>query len=70
MSDDKKYESQEIKIRKGQALNLAVADAISLGRQKDVMYIYERFLFYYEVAAKLQSSDIELIQEVLNTKGA
>jgi len=59
-------DSQETKIRKGQAFNLAVNDSISKQKQTDVKYIYQQFIYYYELAGIVQSSDLEMIQEVLN----
>lgn len=59
-------DTQEMKIRKGQALNLAVNDAVANGKQNDGLYIYQQFLYYFELASLLQSSDLELIHEVLN----
>lgn len=65
-SDTKKFESQESKIRKGQAFNLSVNDAISLGKQGDVKYIYQQFIYYHNLADIVQSSDLDMIAEVLN----
>lgn len=59
-------ESQETKIRRGQAFNLAVNDSISQGKQSDVKYIYQQFIYYYSLAEIVQSSDLDMIQEVLN----
>jgi hypothetical protein len=59
-------ESQESKIRKGQAYNLAVNDAISSGRQGDGKYIYQQFIYYHNLATVVQSSEMDMIQEVLN----
>ncbi len=59
-------ETQETKIRRGQAFNLAVNDSISLRKQKDVKYIYQQFIYYYNLAEIVQSSDLDMIQEVLN----
>lgn len=59
-------ESQETKIRRGQAFNLSVNDSISLGKQNDPRYIYQQFIYYYSLAEIVQSSDLDMIQEVLN----
>lgn len=59
-------DTQETKIRKGQAFNLSVNDAISQQKQNDPRYIYQQFIYYYELAGIVQSSDLEMIQEVLN----
>lgn len=61
-------DTQETKIRKGQAFNLAVNDAISSESQNDVKYIYKRFLYYYNLAEIVQGSDIDLIQTAINNK--
>lgn len=44
---------------KGQAINLAVHDAIAIGRHEDITYIVGRYLHYYELADKLQNMSIE-----------
>lgn len=59
-------ESHELKIRKGQAFNLAVNDAIHNNEHNNAKYIYERFVWYYNLADIVQGSDIDMIQEVLN----
>jgi len=59
-------ESQETKIRRGQAFNLAVNDAISKLRQDDPKYIYQQFIYYYNLADIVQGSDLDMIQSVLN----
>lgn len=59
-------ESQESKIRKGQAYNLAVNDAISKGQQNDPKYIYQQFIYYHSLADIVQGSDLDMIAEVLN----
>lgn len=59
-------DSQETKIRKGQAFNLAINDAISKSRQHDPKYIYQQFIYYYNLADIVQGSDLDIIQEVLN----
>jgi hypothetical protein len=59
-------ESQETKIRKGQAFNLAVNDAINSGKQSDPRYIYQQFIYYHNLADIVQGSDLDMIQQVLN----
>lgn len=61
-------DTQENKIRKGQAFNLAVNDAVTKGRENDPTYIYKRFVYYYDLAAIVQGSDLDLIQQVINSK--
>lgn len=59
-------ESQESKIRKGQAFNLAVNDSISKGESGNPKYIYQQFIYYYNLADIVQGSDLDMIQSVLN----
>jgi hypothetical protein len=61
----KKVESQEVKIRKGQAFNLAVAQAIHEGKAEDRKYIYQQYLKFYDMASLLQSTDIQDLKTVL-----
>ena len=60
-------DTQETKIRKGQSYNLAMADAIHNNRENDVKHIYKRFIFYYELGGILQGSDLDMIQEVVDS---
>lgn len=53
---------------KGQATNLAAADARKNNRESDVKYIYQRHVFWLTVCEALQGSDLEMIQEVINNK--
>lgn len=59
-------DSQEMKVRKGQAFNLAVNDAISVSKQDDAKYIYARFIWYYNMANVVQGSDLDMIASVLD----
>ena len=59
-------ESQETKIRRGQAFNLAVNDAISSGKQSDPRYIYQQFIYYHNLADIVQASDLDMISSVLD----
>lgn len=59
-------ESQETKIRRGQAFNLAVNDAISKGESGNPKYIYQQFIYYYNLADIVQGSDLDMIASVLN----
>lgn len=52
-------------VRKGQAYNLAVHDAIHEGEACNPGYIYKRFIYYYSIGDALQGSNIEMIQEVI-----
>lgn len=59
-------ESQETKIRRGQAFNLAVNDAIASGEARNPKYIYQQFIYYYNLADIVQGSDLDMIASVLN----
>lgn len=59
-------DTQETKIRKGQAFNLAVADAIKNNQEESPKYIYKRFMYYYSLADVVQGSDHDLILQVIN----
>lgn len=60
-------DTQETKIRKGQAFNLSVADAIHSGNENNPKYIYKKFIYYYSLADVVQGSDIDMIQEVVDS---
>ena len=47
-------DNHELKIRKGQAYNLAVAAAISKGKATDPKEIFALFQFYYNMGDVLQ----------------
>lgn len=47
------------KIRRGQAVNLSIQDAIHHGKENDKTYILKRFIYYYEFAELLQHVDME-----------
>lgn len=55
----------EVKIRKGQCMNLAVAWAIENGKDSDTQAIYEKALYFYDIICVFQDSKIEEIREVL-----
>lgn len=57
-----------VRAARGQAYNLAVHDAISNKKENDPKYIYSRFVYYYSIGDALQSSDLELIQEVIDSR--
>ncbi len=52
-----------VRAARGQAVNLAVQDAIAQGKQEDNNYICTRFLHYYKLAALLQEIDLEDLQK-------
>jgi len=55
----------EEKVRKGQAYNLAVAEAIHKEKTDDTQFIYERFIRYYELGGLLQRHTVDEIKEAL-----
>lgn len=59
--------TQEEKIRRGQAYNLAVADAIHNSQENSPKYIYKRFIYFHQLADVVQGSDFELIQQVIDS---
>lgn len=60
MSDD-----YNIRAAKGQAFNLAVHEAVAAGKGKDTKYIYENFIYYYELGQLVQSANLEELREAL-----
>ncbi len=52
----------------GQAINLAAADARNNNRENDVPYIYKRYLIWTDICNAIQSSELELIEEVINKR--
>ncbi len=52
----------------GQAINLAAADAREHSKESDVSYIYRRYVFWSALCEVIQSSDIDMIQEVIGNK--
>ncbi len=54
--------------RKGQAINLAVADALHNKEENNPGFIYKKYVYYYSIAEAIQGSDIEMIQEVINNQ--
>ena len=57
--------SQEDKIRRGQAYNLAVAAAIQEGKATDKKEIFSYFNFYYELGKLCQTYSMDEIKELL-----
>lgn len=57
--------SQEEKIRRGQAFNLAVSAAITEGKATDKKEIFSFFTFYYELSKLAQTYSIEEIEEYI-----
>ena len=59
--------SNEINQRmaKGQALNLAVSDALASNKGQDTRYILTQYIRYYSLSNLVQSASIEEIKEEL-----
>lgn len=55
--------THEEKIRRGQAFNLAVQEAISLKEQDNVYTITKLFVKYYDLADALQKADLEALRK-------
>lgn len=51
---------------KGLAYNNATADARTVGKESDKNYILNRYIFHRNLSALCQSSDDDMIMEVLN----
>ncbi len=60
-------DTQETKIRKGQAFNLAVMDCVHNSLENSPKHIYKKFIYYYSLADVIQGSDIDMIQEVVDS---
>ena len=63
-----KEDNTEMKIRKGQAFNLAVQTAIADGKHHDTEYVTRLFLKYVQFAGILQKSSVPELQEAMNSK--
>jgi len=50
----------------GQAINLAVADALHHGQENNPKYIYTKVLYYSQIADAVQNSDADMLKEVIN----
>lgn len=55
-------------VRKGQAFNLAVHDAVHANQAENPKYIYKKFIYYYSIGDALQGSDMAMIQEVVDNR--
>ena len=60
MSDD-----FNMRAAKGQAMNLAVQQAITEGKADDTRHIYSLYVKYYELGQLLQSASLDDIKDVL-----
>jgi len=61
-------DSTETKIRKGQAMNLAVSWAIQEGKSQDTKEIYKKALYFIDIINIFQEATIEELTEILNEK--
>ncbi len=52
----------------GQAINLAAQDARHVNRLDDVNYLYMRYLIWTDICTAIQSSDLDMIEEVINNR--
>lgn len=55
--------SMNDKIATGQAYNLAVHDAVAVGKAEDTTYILKKFLRYYDLGKILQEYNIEDLRQ-------
>ncbi len=66
-------DNTEIKIRKGQAMNLAISAAISKERTEDIEYIFTKALFFMDIIEEFQQLDhdglVSLIEDFNRAKG-
>ena len=62
---EKKFVNQETKIRKGQALNMAVSAAVKDDKSKDTKFIYEMALYYESVITVYQEANSEELAHIL-----
>lgn len=60
-----KSEYSNVRAARGQALNLAVNEAISIGKAEDNKYILKRFLHYYNLSNLIQSVSLEDLEKEL-----
>lgn len=54
-----------VRAAKGQAINLAVADALKNNLENNPKYIYKKFLYYEKLAEVLQGSDKDMILDIV-----
>lgn len=59
------YNDTELKIRKGQAYNLAVMTACAEGKSQDSEYIAKQFLRHMEFANLLQKTNLEQLENII-----
>lgn len=66
-SFEDRTDTQEMKIRKGQAYNCAIASAASLGKLDDTKFICKEFLRHLQFANFLQKAKVEDLVTALDT---
>lgn len=57
-----------VRAQRGQAMNLAVHDAIENKQENNPKYIYKKYIYYLQLGDILQGSDTDLIQQVIDSK--
>jgi len=53
---------------RGQAMNLAVHEAVHKGKENDMNYILERYVHYIDLGSIIQGLDIEELKSELSSK--
>ena len=53
--------------KKGQAVNLAIHDAVKHGEENNPKYIYKKYIYYLQLADIITGSDTDLIQQVIDS---
>jgi len=64
---DSNLDSQELKIRKGQAYNCAINSAAALGKLNDTKFICKEFLRHLQFANFLQKTRVEDLVNALDS---
>lgn len=61
-----KDDNYEMKVRKGQAYNLAVQSAIQAGKEDDLKFIVKKFLMHLKRAEMFQKATPEQLLEAID----
>lgn len=56
----------ELKIRKGQAMNLAITEAIHLGKTNDTAFIYTQALHFMDIIDAFQGASVDTLKEIMH----
>lgn len=62
------FVNNDMKMRRGQALNLAVATACSEGKANDNEYIIKQFLRYLQLAGMVQKANPDQLAQLLKSE--